>query len=118
MLRLFAFDKAEVFHVAYHETVVPDVAAQIVHTALPDVAKVAYPEGEAGNGKVQRQEMAHGRSVSRMDKADIMVVVAQRHFVIRLAVIGGEYAAGEREACLLAYGERHFADVKRIDGYQ
>lgn len=38
VLRLFAFDEAEMLHVAYHETMVPDMAAQSVHTTLADVA--------------------------------------------------------------------------------
>ena len=49
VLRLFAFDEAEMLHVAYHETMVPDMAAQ---------------------------EMAHGRCVARISKAYVAVVVA------------------------------------------
>ena len=51
VLRLFAFDEAEMLHVAYHETMVPDMAAQSVHTTLADVAQIAGPERPmSGNG--------------------------------------------------------------------
>ena len=76
VLRLFAFDEAEMLHVAYHETMVPDMAAQPVHTTLADVAQIAGPERKSRNGKVQCQEMAHGRCVARISKAYVAVVVA------------------------------------------
>ena len=76
VLRLFAFDEAEMLHVAYHETMVPDMAAQSVHTTLADVAQIAGPECKSRNGKVQCQEMAHGRCVARISKAYVAVVVA------------------------------------------
>lgn len=76
VLRLFAFDEAEMLHVAYHETMVPDMAAQSVHTTLADVAQIAGPERKSRNGKVQCQEMAHGRCVARISKAYVAVVVA------------------------------------------
>ena len=68
VLRLFTFDEAEMFHVAYHETMVPDMAAQSVYTALADVAQIAGPERKSCNGKVQCQEMAHGRRIARISK--------------------------------------------------
>lgn len=76
VLRLFAFDEAEMLHVAYHETMVPDMAAQSVHTTLADVAQIAGPERKSRNGKVQCQEMAHARRVARISKAYVAVVVA------------------------------------------
>ncbi len=76
VLRLFAFDEAEMLHVAYHETMVPDMAGQSVHTTLADVAQIAGPERKSRNGKVQCQEMAHGRCVARISKAYVAVVVA------------------------------------------
>ena len=76
VLRLFTFDEAEMFHVAYHETMVPDMAAQSVYTALADVAQIAGPERKSCNGKVQCQEMAHGRRIARISKTYVVVIVA------------------------------------------
>ena len=76
VLRLFAFDEAEMLHVAYHESMVPDMAAQSVHTALADVAQIAGPERKSCNGKVQCQEMAHGRRIARISKTYVVVIVA------------------------------------------
>lgn len=76
VLRLFTFDEAEMLHVAYHETMVPDMAAQSVHTALADVAQIAGPERKSCNGKVQCQEMAHGRRIARISKTYVVVIVA------------------------------------------
>ena len=76
VLRLFTFDEAEMLHVAYHESMVPDMAAQPVHTALADVAQIAGPERKSCNGKVQCQEMAHGRRIARIRKTYVVVIVA------------------------------------------
>lgn len=76
VLRLFTFDEAEMLHVAYHESMVPDMAAQPVHTALADVAQIAGPERKSCNGKVQCQEMAHGRRIARISKTYVVVIVA------------------------------------------
>ena len=104
-------------HVANHEAVVPDVAAKAVDAALPDVAQVAGAEGKAGDGEVQGEEMAHGRGIARMGEAHVAVVVAQRHFIVGLSVARREHGAQERQAGLVACGERHLPDAEGIDGH-
>ena len=59
VLRLFTFDEAEMFHVAYHETMVPDMAAQSVYTALADVAQIAGPERNKTKNTVQDALIRH-----------------------------------------------------------
>ena len=96
MPTFLALDKVEMLDVAYHETMIPDVAAQAVYTALAYVTQITCAECESRDGEVQRQEMAHGGSVAGMSETDVMVVVAQRHLIIGLSVLWGEHGARQR----------------------
>lgn len=116
MVRLLSFDKAEMLDITDHETVVPNVAFQMVDMALAYVAKVAGSEGETADGEVKSQKVAHGWSVAGIGETNVVVIARMGYFIIRLSVLGREHAAGKGKTELIACGERHFFDMKRTDG--
>ena len=62
--------------ISYHERVVPGMGLYSVDFALPYIAEIAGTESQAFDREINSQEMPHGRTVSRISQADIVIIVA------------------------------------------
>ena len=76
---------------------------QVVDLGLPEVTQIAKAQGGAAEREVECKHLAERRRAAYGCRNDVVVVVAAaENLVVRLAVVGAEHHADERNAQLIA----------------